>query len=519
MGEMQAKSDAQLLREYAERGHDAAFRELVTRHADWVYSAALRQAESADLAADIAQSVFVDLARKAWTVCDRLPTEASLAGWLHRGTRYAALNHLRGTRRRQINERQAMEQLLTNAEPAADWEQIRPALDEALDSLDEADREALLLRFFKNQDFRGIGLALGVSDDAAQKRVSRAVERLREFFAKRGVTVGAGGLAAAISANAVQAAPVGLAVAISTAATLAGSALAATTTATATKALAMTTIQKVLVTATVAILAGAGIYEARQISHLRGQVQSLQQQLMPVPAASNDVALSTLQGKVELLATQNTELVSALAQANADRTRLEMEREQARRAAALYKELVEQANSNHLNPTNEYPTPRHVWVGLGRMGRLMALSKEASGLSPEERAALEAVKTEALVRLPNLILAAKQLDTSKPDNSDNLQSEELMDHIACLLYGALDLDEQQFGQVYGVMQKLGQEAKLKGLSKDMPAPEAKETISQLLKQWKAETQPLLTPEQARIFAEVATHLQVEPGNYGFSVNF
>ena len=103
-----------------------------------------------------------------------------------------------------------MEQLLTNSESAPDWELIRPALDEALDSLGDEDREALLLRYFKNQDFRAVGLALGVSDDAAQKRVSRAVERLREFFSKRGITVGAGGLAVLISANAVQSVPVGL---------------------------------------------------------------------------------------------------------------------------------------------------------------------------------------------------------------------------------------------------------------------------------------------------------------------
>ncbi len=167
----------------------------------------------------------------------------SLAGWLHRATRYTALNHLRDTRRRLTNERQAMEQLLTNSEPAANWEQIRPVLDEALDSLNDEDREALLLRYFKNHDFRAVGLALGVSDDAAQKRVTRAVERLREFFSKRNVTIGASGLVVLISANAIQAAPAGLAIAISTAA-LAGTAVATTTAIAVTKTIAMTTLQK-----------------------------------------------------------------------------------------------------------------------------------------------------------------------------------------------------------------------------------------------------------------------------------
>jgi RNA polymerase sigma factor (sigma-70 family) len=247
-----------------------------------VYSAALRQVESADLAADIAQGVFVDLARKAKPVGERLTTGTSLAGWLHRGTRYAALNHLRDTRRRLANERQAMEQLLTNSESSADWEQIRPALDEALDTLGDEDREALLLRYFKNQDFRTVGLALGVNDDAAQKRVSRAVERLREFFSNRKLTVGASGLAVLISANAVQAAPVGLAATISITAILAGTAVSTSTVIAAAKAIAMTTLQKTLVTATLAVVAGAGIYEAHQATQLRRQNQTLQQEQAPL---------------------------------------------------------------------------------------------------------------------------------------------------------------------------------------------------------------------------------------------
>jgi RNA polymerase sigma factor (sigma-70 family) len=282
MGEMREKTDIELLRDYAERGHEAAFRELVTRYTDLVYSAALRQLESADLASDITQGVFLDLARKARPVSERLAAHHSLAGWLHRSTRYAVLNHLRDTRRRVANERLAMEQLLNNSEASVDWEQIRPALDEALDSLGDEDREALLLRYFKNHDLRTVGATLGVSDDAAQKRVSRAVERMREFFAKRGVSIGAGGLVAVVTANAVQAAPAGLAVTISTAAALSGTTIATTATATATKAIAMTTLQKTVVTATVAVLAGAGIYEAKQASQLRDQVETLLQQQAPL---------------------------------------------------------------------------------------------------------------------------------------------------------------------------------------------------------------------------------------------
>jgi len=269
------KSDAQLLRDYASHGDEAAFREIVARHADLVYSAALRQVESPDLAGDVAQSVFVDLARKAKSVGDRLSTDASLTGWLYRSTRYTALNHLRDTRRRVTHERLAMEQLIANSEVAPDWEQIRPALDEVMSALDDDDREALLLRYFKNQDFRAVGLALGISDDAAQKRVSRAVERLRELFAERGVTVGVGGLVIVIAANAVEAAPVGLAATISTAA------LAGTTVTTATilthAAMNWITLKSAAAITIAAVAAGTGTYlwQQNQISTLRNENSGL----------------------------------------------------------------------------------------------------------------------------------------------------------------------------------------------------------------------------------------------------
>src|SRR5262249_10854944 len=104
--EMHEKSDAQLLREYAEEGNEGAFRELVARHTDLVYSAALRQVASPDVARDVAQSVFTDLARKARSLLQKGDLHYSLAGWLYRGTHFAALNQLREERRRKTRERQ-----------------------------------------------------------------------------------------------------------------------------------------------------------------------------------------------------------------------------------------------------------------------------------------------------------------------------------------------------------------------------------------------------------------------------
>ena len=356
MSEMHDQSDTLLLRAYAERGAETAFAEIVARHTDLVYSAALRQVYSPDLARDVTQSVFTDLARKARSVSATLSPEASLVGWLYRSTRFAARDLYRNESRRTQRERQAMAQLHPAPETPPDWEQLRPALDDAMSELDDTDRDAVLLRYFKNHDLRTVGATLGISDDAAQKRVSRAVERLREFFAKRGVTVGASGLAVVISANAVQAAPVGLALTISTAAMLTGTTLATTATVTATKAIAMTALQKTIVSATIAVLAGAGIYEARQASQLREQVQTLQQQAEQTQQlqSERDDAMSkfaALRDDNEILNRNKTDLLRLRAevarlqqqQAELSKSREELlrQQEQAKAAKAAVEEVVQ----------------------------------------------------------------------------------------------------------------------------------------------------------------------------------
>lgn len=261
--------------DYAERRSETAFAELVRRHADLVYSAALRMVCDAHLAEDVTQGVFVALAQNVRQLTGR----PVLSGWLHRTAQNVAANVVRSDVRRRAREQEAVTMnALLGVEPEARWEHIAPHLDAALGELEEAERDAVLLRYFERKSAREMARTLGISDEAAQKRVSRAVERLRELFARRGVPIGAGGLIAVISANAVQAAPVGLAFTITTAAALTGTTLAST----ATKAIAMTTLQKTLVTATIAVLAGAGLYEARQAAQLRGKVKTLQQQQAPL---------------------------------------------------------------------------------------------------------------------------------------------------------------------------------------------------------------------------------------------
>jgi len=273
------QSDSQLLRAYAEQRSEPAFAELVSRHVDLVCSAAVRMVCDSHLAQDVTQGVFVALAKNAIHLTDR----PVLSGWLHRTAQNIAANAVRTDVRRRAREREAAAMNeLHSTEPDASWEHIAPHLDAALGELNDADRDAVLLRYFERKSAREMAQTLGISNDAAQKRVSRAVERLREFFAKRGVTVGTGGLVVVISANAVQAAPVGLAVTISTAAAIAGTTLATTATATAIKTIAMTTLQKTIVTATIAAAVGTGIYQAHKVSKLQTHVGTLQQQQAPL---------------------------------------------------------------------------------------------------------------------------------------------------------------------------------------------------------------------------------------------
>ena len=209
-----------LLADYVTHGSEEAFRELVARYIDLVYSTAVRLVNGdTHRAEDVAQTVFADLARLAGT----LSQDVMLGGWLHRRTWYAATTLMRSERRRQNRERQAIEMNELQDPPEGQFERIAPLLDEAINQLGARDRAAIVLRFFEHRDLRTIGLALGSNENAAQKRVSRAVEKLRGHFARRGIVASSSVIASIIAAHAVHAAPAGLASAVTTA-SLAGAA-------------------------------------------------------------------------------------------------------------------------------------------------------------------------------------------------------------------------------------------------------------------------------------------------------
>ena len=236
-----------LLAEYVEAGSEPAFRELVARYLGLVYSAAVRMMDGdTHRAEDVAQTVFADLARMARA----LSSEVMLGGWLHRRTCHVAATILRGERRRQSREKKAVEMnaLQGHSRSEANLAQVAPILDEAINQLGADDRTAILLRFFEQRDFHSIGQVLGSSEDAAQKRVTRALEKLHSLLKHRGITFSAAALGTALATEAVTATPAGLAVSISSAA-LASAAVGSGTTLTLLKIITMTKLKLGIISA------------------------------------------------------------------------------------------------------------------------------------------------------------------------------------------------------------------------------------------------------------------------------
>jgi RNA polymerase sigma factor (sigma-70 family) len=270
--------DAELLRRYAADSSEAAFTELVQRHVNLVYSAALRLVNGdTHRAQDVTQQVFTELARQA----KRLTRHSALLGWLYTTTRLMALRSIRTDQRRHAREQEANVMNEIFREPAAqpDWEHLRPVLEDAMHELGEKDRLAVLLRYFQNKNLADVGAALGLNENAARMRVNRALEKLREQLARKGVTSTASALSLALAANAVTAAPPAFV------ATLASASLVTATAATAStftilNFMAMSKLQMGIVTAMVA----AGLVTPLVIQHraqtkLREENQSLWQQV------------------------------------------------------------------------------------------------------------------------------------------------------------------------------------------------------------------------------------------------
>ena len=259
--------DARLLEQFARNGSEEAFAALVQRHIALVHSVALRHTANAQHAQDITQAVFVILARKAGTLGRR----TVLPGWLYHTARLTAANLQRAETSRVRREQEAfMQSQLEESVNDALWRELSPQLDEAMAGLGTSERDALVLRYFQNQSMAEVGQFLGLAENTAQKRVSRALEKLRTFFTKRGVSSTTAIIAGVISANSVQAVPVALAKSVTAVAIAKGAAASIPTLALAkTTVIALTMKTKIIVATAIigTLILGAGVCSVYVIWH------------------------------------------------------------------------------------------------------------------------------------------------------------------------------------------------------------------------------------------------------------
>ncbi len=289
-------TDGELLRRYAELKSEEAFAELVRRHIDLIYSAALRQVGAdAHLARDVAQSVFTDLARHANQLCGR----EVLGGWLYTSTHFAAAKAVRAARRRRAHEKEAhaMNELVQNPAPELDWNDIRPVLDSVMLQLTEPDRDAILLRYFENRQLAEIGKRLGITEDAARKRVDRALEKLRAFLSRRGIKT-SGTLAAVLSTQAVQIAPAGLGSTLASVSLASMSMAVGSATTAALKIMSITKVQAGIVAVVLVAITTSLIVQHRSELRLKSENESLRQQVAQLSSANEALSRKAAKTKV-----------------------------------------------------------------------------------------------------------------------------------------------------------------------------------------------------------------------------
>ena len=209
---MTTDSDVFLMRQYVRHGSQAAFAALVRRYGGLVHATCLREVDDPALAEDAAQVVFLLLARRA----PSLLRVDSLAGWLFRAARFCARNALRQERRRRVHEQEVMADMTRahlNGPPLPSWDHLEPLLNTALASLRPHEQELVLLRYLEGASWRETAARLELAEDAAQKRGTRAVDKMRRFVNKQGLMLSLAALTALLSEEAARAAPLPAAVA------------------------------------------------------------------------------------------------------------------------------------------------------------------------------------------------------------------------------------------------------------------------------------------------------------------
>jgi len=277
-------TDNQLLEKYARHGSETAFRELVERHINLVYSAAVRESRgNASVAEDITQAVFTELARRA----ANLLGHPAITGWLYTCVRRMTANVRRAEERRERREQEAfdMNQFLNSDRSDNLWRELWPVLDDVMHELEEEDRTLMVLRFFEGRNFREVGAVFGLSENAARMRVERSLEKLRGLLSQRGVTSTASALAVVLTAGAATAAPSALASTVAAAAVSAAGAGAAGASA-ATKLFSLTKAQFVAGTLLLGVAGLVAWHQVRSRSSANESVQQAQPAVMESSAAA-----------------------------------------------------------------------------------------------------------------------------------------------------------------------------------------------------------------------------------------
>ena len=193
------ETDSDLLRSFVRDDRGEAFTQIVRRNIDLVHSCILRRVGGdSQIAEDLTQKVFSDLARKAATLANL----SSVSGWLYVSANLASAEFVRKDRRRKTREleasrmREIMDEVRT---PTSDeWDQVRNLMDDLICQLNHNDREAVVLRFFSKRTYLEIAGVQCTTEESARKRVTRALEKLRHRLARSGVTSSVEALEAAL---------------------------------------------------------------------------------------------------------------------------------------------------------------------------------------------------------------------------------------------------------------------------------------------------------------------------------
>lgn len=390
--------DAELLRRYAAGRAEEAFAELVRRHVNFVYACALRRVGGdAHLAEDVTQQVFTKVAREAAALARR----DVLSGWLYTTARHASAQVVRGERRRAVREQEAhiMNELTATSAHDAEWERLRPVIDEAMDDLREEDREAVLLRFFEGKSFGEIGAKLRLSENTARMRVERALDTLHGRLAQRGVTSTAVALGAVLAGQAGVAAPAGLA-ASATAVALAGGGVLAGGAGWVTF-MSVTKLQLGIVSAVAVAGATGYVVQGQTNAELRREISVVRaQQAAVVALKAENQRLASAAAEVEILRRDDGELkqleqrVAEVKRLNEERVRLAQARVQNRRTV-----LEGQLREKDRRAQEEVDRMNQEGNALVVEFKALDAGTKNGALTPEARAELDAAVKAKLAEI------------------------------------------------------------------------------------------------------------------------